>query len=45
MEGGSSLDILAAAIKEGFKTLRVSALRKAARGLIRIEEANRITKD
>ncbi len=45
MEGGSSLDILAAAIKEGFKTLRVSALRKAARGLISIEEANRITKD
>jgi type IV pilus assembly protein PilB len=45
MEGGSSLDILAAGIKEGFKTLRVSALRKAARGLISIEEANRITKD
>ena len=45
MEGGSSLDILETALQEGFKTLRVSALRKAARGLISIEEANRITKD
>jgi type IV pilus assembly protein PilB len=45
MEGGSSLDILDAAIKEGFRPLRSSALRKAALGLISIEEANRITKD
>jgi len=45
MEGGSSLDILDAAIKEGFRPLRSSALRKAAGGLISIEEANRITKD
>ena len=45
MEGGSSLDILDAAIKEGFRPLRASALRKAALGLISIEEANRITKD
>ena len=45
MEGGSSLDILETALQEGFKTLRVSALRKAAQGLISIEEANRITKD
>lgn len=45
MQGGSSLDILEAALQEGFRTLRVSALRKAAQGLISIEEANRITKD
>jgi type IV pilus assembly protein PilB len=45
MEGGSSLDILDAAVKEGFRPLRSSALRKAALGLISIEEANRITKD
>ena len=45
MQGGSSLDILQTALEEGFRTLRVSALRKAARGLISIEEANRITKD
>jgi len=45
MEGGSSLNILEAALGEGFRTLRVSALRKAARGQISIEEANRITKD
>ena len=45
MEGGSSLNILEAALGEGFRTLRVSALRKAAQGQISIEEANRITKD
>jgi type IV pilus assembly protein PilB len=45
MQGGSSLDILDAAINEGFRPLRSSALRKAALGLISIEEANRITKD
>ena len=45
MEGGSSLNILEAALSEGFRTLRVSALRKAAQGQISIEEANRITKD
>mgnify|MGYP006123731483 FL=1 len=45
MEGGSSLNILEAALGEGFRTLRISALRKAARGQISIEEANRITKD
>ena len=45
MEGGSSLNILEAALGEGFRTLRASALRKAARGQISIEEANRITKD
>ena len=45
MQGGSSLDILEAAIKEGFRPLRQSALRKVAMGLISIQEANRITKD
>ena len=45
MEGGSSLDILEAAKKEGFRPLRASALRKAAQGVISIEEANRVTKD
>jgi len=45
MEGGSSLKILEAALGEGFRTLRASALRKAAQGQISIEEANRITKD
>ncbi len=45
MEGGSSLTILQTALTEGFRTLRISALRKAAQGQISIEEANRITKD
>ena len=45
MQGGSSIDILQCALQEGFRTLRISALRKAAQGLISIEEANRITKD
>ena len=45
LSGASSLAILEVALTEGFRTLRVSALRTAARGLISIEEANRITKD
>jgi type IV pilus assembly protein PilB len=45
MQGGSSIDILQCALQEGFRTLRISALRKAAQGLISIEEDNRITKD
>ena len=45
MQGGSSLDILHAALKEGFMPLRVSALRKVAQGLLSIEEANRVIKD
>jgi type IV pilus assembly protein PilB len=45
MQGGSSIDILQCALQEGFRTLRISALRKASQGLISIEEANRITKD
>ena len=45
MAGGSSLDIREIALIEGFVTLRVSALVKAAQGVISIEELNRITKD
>ncbi|MGB1403022.1 MAG: ATPase, T2SS/T4P/T4SS family, partial [Porticoccaceae bacterium] len=45
MQGGSSLDILQAALNEGFIPLRVSALRKVSRGVMSIEEANRVTKD
>ncbi|MCL4135504.1 UNVERIFIED_CONTAM: hypothetical protein GTU68_021536 [Idotea baltica] len=45
MEGGNSLDIAETAKKEGFRTLRQSALRRAAEGIISLEEANRITKD
>jgi type IV pilus assembly protein PilB len=45
MEGGNSLEIAKAAQSEGFNNLRISALRKVARGLISLEEANRVTKD
>jgi type IV pilus assembly protein PilB len=45
MEGGNSLAIAKAAHNEGFNNLRISALRKVARGLISLEEANRVTKD
>ncbi len=45
MEGSNSLEIAKAAHKEGFRNLRTSALRKAAWGMISLEEANRITKD
>ena len=45
MEGGNSLEIADAAKKEGFRTLRQSALRKAAEGIISLEEVNRITTD
>lgn len=45
LNGGSAIDILAAAKKEGFRTLRTSALRKVIDGSISIEEANRITTD
>jgi len=45
MEGGNSLNIADQAKQEGFRTLRQSALRKAAEGIISLEEANRITKD
>ncbi len=45
MEGGNSLDIRDQALEEGFRTLRQSALRKVAAGIISLEEANRVTKD
>lgn len=45
MEGGNSLEIAKLAKEEGFRNLRVSALRKAAQGLTSLEEANRVTKD
>jgi len=45
MEGGNSLDIADTAKQEGFRTLRQSALRRAAEGIISLEEANRVTKD
>ncbi len=45
MEGGNSIKIAELAKAEGFRNLRVSALRKAANGLTSLEEANRVTKD
>ncbi len=45
MEGGNAIDIANLAKEEGFRNLRVSALRKAASGLTSLEEANRVTKD
>ncbi|MDM3872585.1 type IV-A pilus assembly ATPase PilB [Porticoccus sp. W117] len=45
MEGGNSLQIGEKAKEEGFRTLRQSALLKAAKGIISLEEANRVTKD
>jgi len=45
LSGGSAIDILEAAKREGFRPLRTSALRKVMDGTISIEEANRITTD
>ena len=45
MEGGNSLEITRKGVEEGFRTLRQSALRRAAAGIISLEEANRVTKD
>lgn len=45
MEGGNSLEIARKGVEEGFRTLRQSALRRAAAGIISLEEANRVTKD
>jgi len=45
MEGGNSLEIGDKAKLEGFRTLRQSALKKAAEGIISLEETNRITRD
>lgn len=45
MEGGNSIEIGETAKKEGFRTLRQSALKKAAEGIISLEETNRVTRD
>ena len=45
MEGGNSLEIGDQAKQEGFRTLRQSALKKAAEGIISLEETNRVTRD
>jgi len=45
MEEGNSMQIKEQANKEGFRDLRMGALRKVAAGLISLEEANRITVD
>ncbi|PCJ91055.1 MAG: type IV-A pilus assembly ATPase PilB [Porticoccaceae bacterium] len=45
MEGGNSINIADKAKEEGFRTLRQSALRRAAEGIISLEEVNRVTKD
>jgi len=45
MEGGNSLEIAEQAKLEGFRTLRQSALKKAAEGIISLEETNRVTRD
>ncbi|MDF1831326.1 MAG: type IV-A pilus assembly ATPase PilB [Porticoccaceae bacterium] len=45
MEGGNSLEISQQAKQEGFRTLRQSALKKAAEGIISLEETNRVTRD
>lgn len=45
MNGGNSLEIAELAKQEGFRTLRQSALKKAAEGIISLEETNRVTRD
>ena len=45
MTGGNSLEIATQAKQEGFRTLRQSALKKVAEGIISLEEANRVTRD
>jgi type IV pilus assembly protein PilB len=45
MEEASSIQIAKQAQKEGFRTLRQSALRKVIEGVTSLEEANRVTKD
>lgn len=45
MDGGNSLEIAEFAKQEGFRTLRQSALKKAAEGIISLEETNRVTRD
>ena len=45
MGGDNSIDLDKQARHEGFADLRLSALRKAAQGLISLEEVNRVTTD
>jgi len=45
MEEASSIELARQAQKEGFRTLRQSALKKVMDGLTSLEEANRTTKD
>lgn len=45
LNGGTSMDILRAAQQQGFRSMRISALRKVATGVISMQEANRITTD
>lgn len=45
LEGKNSMEIADEARKEGFHSLRTSALRKVSQGLISLEEANRVTVD
>lgn len=45
MSGGNSIEISDAARKEGFASLRSSALNKVAKGITSLEEANRVTTD
>jgi len=45
LEGANSMEIADEARKEGFHSLRTSALMKVAKGFISLEEANRVTVD
>ncbi|MEE9332597.1 MAG: type IV-A pilus assembly ATPase PilB [Granulosicoccaceae bacterium] len=45
MAGGNSIDIANQAKKEGIPDLRDGALKKIKRGVLSLEEANRVTKD
>ena len=45
MEEASSIELARQAQKEGFRTLRQSALKKVVEGVTSLEEANRTTKD
>ena len=45
LEGANSMEIADEARKEGFPSLRTSALMKVAKGMISLEEANRVTVD
>jgi type IV pilus assembly protein PilB len=45
MGGANSIDLADQARKEGIDDLRRSALKKVMRGLLSLEEANRVTKD